>query len=214
MINFDYELWKDVCSNIKGYAKIYGKFYIQLYPFTFETFYDHISSAFFYNNFIKNGGIFEINNFEFPENYAIKNDGTIRKRYLLTPIIYLYYVAMGKYISTKFNSRCIANNYFSYYAGNFEKNEYHYKNSYNRYISKVKSCAENYNYYLKLDIASFFDNIDLKKLKRNLIYSNTLTETEANVFETILSICGNGKMPQIECGITSSYLSTICYMDF
>ena len=213
MINFDYELWKDVCSNIKDYAKVYGKFYIQLYPFTFSTFYDHISLDFFYNNFIKNGGIFEINNFEFPENYAIKNDGTIRKRYLLTPIIYLYYVAMGKYISTKFKSRCIADNYFSYYAGNFEKNEYHYKNSYNRYISKVKSCAENYNYYLKLDITSFFDNIDLKKLKKILIYSNTLTETEANVFETILSICGNGKMPQTECGITSSYLSTICYMD-
>lgn len=35
-------------------------------------------------------------NFEFPENYAIKTDYTIRKLYLLTPIMYLYYVAIGK----------------------------------------------------------------------------------------------------------------------
>lgn len=213
MINFDYDLWKDVCAKVKDYAKTYGKFYIQLYPFTFESFYDHINSDFFYNKFIKNGGIFEIHNFEFPENYAIKSDGTIRKRYLLTPIVYLYYVAMGKYISTKFNPTCISDNYFSYYAGNFDKNEYHYKNSYNRYISKVKTCAEKYNYYLKLDITSFFDNIDLKKLKEILIYSDALTETEANILEKILVLCGNGKMPQIECGITSSYLSTVCYMD-
>lgn len=213
MINFDYDLWKDVCENVKDYAKIYGKFYIQLYPFTFETFYNYISSDLFYNKFIKNGGIFEMHNFEFPENYAIKTDGTIRKRYLLTPIMYLYYVAIGKYISTKFESTCISDNYFNYYAGDFNKNEYHYKKVYNRYISKVQTCAVNYDYYLKLDIASFFDNIDLKKLKEILICSNVLTETEANVFEKILSLCGNGKMPQTECGITSSYLSTVCYMD-
>ena len=65
MINFDYDLWKDVCENVKDYAKIYGKFYIQLYPFTFETFYNYISSDLFYNKFIKNGGIFEMHNLNF-----------------------------------------------------------------------------------------------------------------------------------------------------
>ena len=168
MIGIDYDLWKKVCLNIKNYAKIYGKFYIQLYPFTFDDFYDYMSSEIFYNNFIKSGAIFEINNFEFPKNYAIKSDGTIRKRYLLTPIIYLYYIAIGEYVSNKFKPACISNNYSCYYAGDFTKKEYHYKKAYNRYILKIKTCATNYNYYLKMDITSFFNNIDLKILKKHL----------------------------------------------
>ena len=212
MINFDYDLWEKVCLDIKEYANNYGKYYLQLYPFSFDDYIDHISIEFFYDNFIKNGGIFELNNFEFPENLAIKPDGTLRTRYLLTPIIYLYYIAVGKYISTKFKTLDISN-YDCYYAGDFALDEYHYKNSYNRFISKVEENAINYDYYLKLDINSFFDNIDLRKLKKILINNGSLNETEANVLEKLLFLCGNGKMPQTECGITSSYLATVCYLN-
>lgn len=213
MINFDYDLWKKVCLDIKEYANNYGKYYLQLYPLSFDDYVDHISIESFYNNYINNGGIFELNNFEFPENPAIKPDGTLRTRYLLTPIIFLYYIAVGKYISTKFKSIDIVN-YDCYYAGNFEVNDYHYKKSYNRFISKIEENSANYNYYLKLDINSFFDNIDLRKLKKILITDGSLNETESNVLEKLLSLCGNGKMPQTECGITSSYLSTVCYLNY
>ena len=213
MINFNYKLWKNICLKIKEYANNYGKYYLQLYPFSFDNYVYYISSEYFYDNFIKSGSIFELNNFEFPENLAIKNDGTFRTRYLLTPIIFLYYIAVGKYISTRF--KCIKIiNYDCYYAGDFELNEYHYKKSYNRFISKVKDNSLKYDYYLKLDISSFFDNINLRKLKKILMEDGALNETESNVLEKILFLCGNGKMPQTECGITSSYLSTVCYLNF
>ena len=212
MLNFDYDFWKEVCINIEKYADIYGKCYLQLYPFTFSYSLHSISEKKFYDSIIKNGAIFELNNFNFPDNFDIKKDGSLRKRNLLTPIIYLYYIAIGKYISNKFKPIAIAH-YDCYYAGNFKYNEYHYKRIYKDYITVIKENALKYDYYLKLDIHSFFDSIDLKKLKLILVKNGAITETESYIIEKFLSLCGSGKMPQIECGITSSYLATICYLN-
>ena len=33
MINITYDIWKKACNLVKDYAKKYGKFYFQLYPF-------------------------------------------------------------------------------------------------------------------------------------------------------------------------------------
>lgn len=45
-----------MCVNAKDYAKVYGNFYIQLYSFAFETFYNYKSLDLFYNKFIKTDG--------------------------------------------------------------------------------------------------------------------------------------------------------------
>ena len=33
MINITYDIWLEACELIKEYSKVYGKFYLQAYPF-------------------------------------------------------------------------------------------------------------------------------------------------------------------------------------
>lgn len=212
MIDFGYDIWFNVCKNVLTYASVYGKYYVQLYPFVKKEFFDFVSTEKFYNTFIKSGAIFEKSNLIFPENLCIKSDGTLRERYLLSPIIYLYYIAIGEFIYNK--NKTISNEKIvRFYAGDFSNNNYHYKNSYNSYMNLLQSLAHQYSFYIKFDISSFYKNINLNILCEMLLKKNIFTEAEATFFKNFLSICGNNCMPQTECGITSSYLSTIFYLE-
>lgn len=212
MIDFGYEIWEETCSSVKKYSDVYGKYYAQLYSFSIGNFCETISAKDYYEKYVKSGAIFEKENFCFPDNFTLKQDGTVRKRNLLSPIVYLYYIAIGKYIYSK-NKYENDNKFIKYYGGNFEKNNLHYKESYNEFISNVRLLSNDYNYYMKFDISSFFQNINIRILKQQLLDKNILSETEANVFNDFFCICGNGNMPQIECGTTSSYLSTIIFLE-
>ena len=106
MININYDIWKEACDLIKKYAKTHGKFYLQLYPFYNYNNLNTISSESFFNSYVSNGAIFtNYSNFDRIDNYCRKSDGSYRNRFLLSPIIYIYYISIGLYFSKKYNQK-------------------------------------------------------------------------------------------------------------
>lgn len=213
MINITYDIWKETCDLIQKYAKNYGKFYLQLYPFYKFNNLNKISSKIFFDSYINNSAIFaNYNNFDRIDNYCRKSDGSYRKRFLLTPIIYIYYIAIGLYISKKYNSKRNSD-IFVEYGANFEKKDLHYRNSYRKFVSYVSNQAREYNYYYKLDISDYFNKIDIELLTKLLSNSFKFNQKEQMIFKEFIKWCGGGNFPQTECGSTSTYLATVVYFD-
>lgn len=213
MINISYDIWNEACTLIKDYSKKYGKFYMQLYPFYNFNNINNISSKSFYYSYVRNGAIFaNYDNFDRIDNYCRKSDGSYRKRFLLTPIMYIYYIAIGLHFSKKYNQKRNKEIYVKY-GGDFENGDLHYRNSYRQFVSYVSNAVLEYNYYYKLDISDYFNKIDIDLLTKLLSNSFQFNQKEQMVFKEFIKWCGDGSFPQTECGVTSSYLSTIIYFD-
>lgn len=213
MINISYAIWNEACDLIKKYSKCYGKFYLQIYPFYKYNNLDVISSKDFFESYIANGAIFtNYSNFARIDNYCRKSDGSYRKRYLLSPIIYIYYIALGLYFSKKYNQ--IRNDdIYVEYGASFENSDLHYRNSYRNFVKYISDNCHDYNYYYKLDISDYYNKIDIDKLTIRLSNAFIFNQKEQMLFKEFISWCGNGSFPQTECGVTSSYLATIVYFD-
>lgn len=213
MINISYDVWNDACNLIKEYSKNYGKFYMQLYPFYNFNNLNNLSSKTFFDSYVSNGAIFaNYDNFDRIDNYCRKSDGSYRKRFLLTPIMYIYYIAIGLHFSKKYNQKRNEAIYVKY-GGDFENGDLHYRNSYREFVSNVSDAALEYNYYYKLDISDCFNKIDIDLLTRLLSTSFQFNQKEQMLFKEFIKWCGDGYFPQTECGVTSSYLATIVYFD-
>ena len=213
MINISYDIWKNACNLVKKYSKKYGKFYLQIYPFYKYNNLDAISSEIFFKTYVANGAIFtNYNNFDRIDNYCRKSDGSYRKRFLLSPILYIYYIVLGLYFSKKYNQ--IRNDeIFVEYGANFENGDLHYRNSYRNFVKYIENNCCEYNYYYKLDISDYFNKIDIDKLTIRLANSFKFNQKEQMLFKEFINWCGGGNFPQTECGVTSSYLATIVYFD-
>ena len=213
MINISYDIWRNACDLIQKYSKYYGKFYLQIYPFYKYNNFDDISSKHFFESYIVNGAIFtNYSNFDKIDNYCRKSDGSYRKRFLLSPIIYIYYIALGLYFSKKYKQIRNENIYVEYGAS-FENGDLHYRNSYSKFVNYISDNYYEYNYYYKLDISDYYNKIDIDKLTIRLANAFKFNQKEQMLFKEFISWCGNGNFPQTECGVTSSYLSTIVYFD-
>ena len=213
MINITYDIWKETCELIQKYAKNYGKFYLQLYPFYNFNNLSNLSSKSFFDSYVNNGAIFaNYNNFDRIDNYCRKSDGSYRKRFLLNPIMYIYYIAIGLHFSKKYNQKR-NNDIYVEYGASFEKGDLHYRNSYRKFVNYVSNTCFEYNYYYKLDISDFFNKIDIDLLTKLLSNSFKFNQKEQMLFKEFIKWCGNGNFPQTECGVTSSYLATIVYFD-
>lgn len=213
MINISYEIWKEACKLVETYSKYYGKYYLQLYPLYKYNNLGKLSTKDYFDLYIKNGAIFSnYDNFDKIDNYCRKSDGSYRKRFLISPIMYIYYIAIGLYFSKKYNQKR-TNDIYVKYAGNFDKKELHYRNSYQQFVNYVGDKSLEYNYYYKIDIADFFNKIDIGILTKLLSDSLKFNQKEQMIFKEFINWCGNGNFPQTECGVTSSYLATIVYFD-
>lgn len=213
MINISYEIWKEACELVQTYSKYCGKYYLQLYPLYKYNNLSKLSTKDYFNSYIKNGAIFSnYDNFNKIDNYCRKSDGSYRKRFLISPIMYIYYIAIGLYFSKKYNQKRTKDIYVKY-AGNFEKKELHYRNSYQQFVNYVSNKSLEYNYYYKMDISDFFNKIDINILIKLLSDSIKFNQKEQMMFKEFMNWCGNGIFPQTECGVTSSYLATIVYFD-
>lgn len=213
MINITYDIWKEACNLVKDYAKKYGKFYFQLYPFYKFNNLNNIESTSFFDLYVSNGAIFaNYENFNKIDNYCRKSDGSYRNRLLLTPIMFIYYIAVGLYISKKYKQKR-NEEIFVKYGGNFENNDLHYRKSYKQFVDYVSAISPNYKYYYKIDISDYFNKIDIDLLTKLLANSFQFNQKEQMIFKEFLNWCGNGNFPQTECGVTSSYLATIVYFD-
>lgn len=71
---------------------------------------------------------------------------------------------------------------------------------------------------IKIDITSFFANINVDKLISQIdevcnSEKVIFTQTQLHLFKELLKYCGNGKFPLIENSMASSYLATIVYLN-
>lgn len=213
MINITYDIWKESCELIQNYSLRYGKYYLQLYPFYKYNNLKYISSFDFYKKYVSSNAIFaNYDNFDRIDNYCRKSDGSYRKRYLIPPIMYIYYISIGLYFSKKYNQKRNDDIYIEYGA-DYTKGDLHYRNSYNNFVNYISNNYINYNYYYKLDISDFFNKIDIDLLTKLLSDSFKFNQKEQKTFKEFIKWCGNGNFPQTECGVTSSFLATIVYFD-
>lgn len=213
MIRLKYETWKKTCELIKEYSIKFGKFYLQLYPIKYCDNYEKIISDEYFKENILNGRFFiEENNYTICENYEMKDDGTFRNKSLISPIFYIYYTAIGMEISSKYVQKR-NNNISVRYAGNYHEERLHYKQDYYEFISELEENSILFDSFIKMDIKDFYDNIDINKLCNLLKDSIAMNEKEQLVFKEFVSFIGNKKFPQLDGGISSSYLATIVYLD-
>ena len=183
MINITYDIWKEACNLVKDYAKKYGKFYFQLYPFYKFNNLNNIESTSFFDLYVSNGAIFaNYENFNKIDNYCRKSDGSYRKRLLLTPIMFIYYIAVGLYISKKYKQKR-NEEIFVKYGGNFENNDLHYRKSYKQFVDYVSAISPNYKYYYKIDISDYFNKIDIDLLTKLLANSFQFNQKEQMIFK-------------------------------
>ena len=142
-------------KHIQNIMEYYGKYYLQLYPLYKYNNLSKLSTKDYFDLYIKNGAIFSnYDNFDKIDNYCRKSDGSYRKRFLISPIMYIYYIAIGLYFSKKYNQKR-TNDIYVKYVGNFDKKELHYRNSYQQFVNYVGDKSLEYNYYYKIDISDF-----------------------------------------------------------
>ena len=197
-----------------------SKAYLQWFPFTklSSNEKEYISSREFYDKYIKTSAfMFYSQSMHQSENFLQKGDGSFRDSSLVSPILYLILQSVGKIVSEMYTSTR-PDNISVYYAGNYEKSCPKYKQSYDNFFKELNSSIEEYQYFIKTDITSFFANINVDKLvtqidkicnRDNIIFS----QMQLHLFRELLLYCGNGRFPLIENSIASSYLSTVVYLD-
>ena len=217
MLKIEYDEWSELCNNLKRYISAYRKFYLQLYPIT-EEILEKVKEENYFNKYIKTGAfLLDDINWIKCENPNMNADGTLRQRNLISPLFYIIYIYIGNKINKLYKNKRNTD-IEVYYAGNLEKNRFHYKKEYNEFCKKAIKLSKNYKYYLKTDIKNFFNNINIDLLFYYI--SANINETKLNVsleelnfMEEFIKFIGDGRLPQTEEGVTSSYLATKIYLE-
>ena len=217
MLKIEYDGWIELCNNLKRYISAYRKFYLQLYSITDEIL-EKVKEESYFNKYIKTGAfLWDDINWIKCENPNMNADGTLRQRNLISPLFYIIYIYIGNKINKLYKNKRNTD-IEVYYAGNLEKNRFHYKKEYNEFCKKAIKLSKNYKYYLKTDIKNFFSNINIDLLFYYI--SSNINDTKLNIsleelnfMEEFIKFIGDGRLPQIEEGVTSSYLATKIYLE-
>ena len=220
MFAISYNNWKEICNMYFSLRIGIHKAYLQWFPFSKLTDEDkaEISSEEFYDKYIKNGGfVFFPEVMRHSENFIQKSDGSFRNSSLVSPILYLVLQAMGKEVSTRYISQRPID-VRTYYAGNYELRRPRYKQDYDDFFKAINSAAEQFQFFIKTDITSFFGNINVNELidRTNEICNRaeqTISQAQLLLLKELLLYCGNGYYPLIENSMASSYLATVIYLD-
>lgn len=220
MFGISYDTWNSVCNMYFSMNVNSQKAYLQLFPFTKLTSADKelISGEDFFNRYIKTASFML-----FPsamhqsENYMQKGDGSFRDSSLVSPVLFLFLQAIGMEIYKKYTP-VKHSDISTYYAGNYEYLRPKYKQDYDNFFKELNSCIDEYQYFIKTDIANFFSNINLDKLIAQIdaVCNNSdvvFTQTQLHLFKEVLSYCGNGRFPLIENSVATSFLATVVYLD-
>lgn len=220
MFGISYNTWKEICDMYFSLHVGTHKAYLQWFPFSKLSDDDkaEISGEDFYNRYIKTGGFVlfpEV--MRHSENFIQKSDGSFRNAALVSPILYLVLQAIGKEISKRYISQRPVN-IGVYYAGNYELCRPRYKQDYDDFFKAINTGAEQYQYFIKTDITSFFGNINVNELidRINEICNGTaqtISQTQLLLLKELLLYTGDGYYPLIENSMASSYMSTVIYLD-
>ena len=220
MFGISYSVWKEICDMYFSLHVGIHKAYLQWFPFSKLSNEDkaEIAGEDFFNKYIKTGGfVFFPEVMRHSENFIQKSDGSFRNAVLVSPILYLVLQAIGKEISTRYQPERPAD-VEVYYAGNYELSRPRYKQDYDDFFKAINASAEQYQYFIKTDITSFFGNISVNELMDRINdicneTTQTVSQTQLLLLKELLLYCGDGYYPLIENSIASSYMATIIYLD-
>lgn len=194
--------------------------YLQWYPFTRLSNHDKdtLMSEEFFHHYIKTGiFIYYAENWIVTNNYIMKGDGNFRNASLVSPIMYLLALSIGKTISKKYiSARPLGVSTF--YAGNFLEHRLYYRKDYDVFFKTLNEFSQSYQYFIKTDVKDFFPNIDVNRLFEMIDYRLTgtehpLSQKDLLMYKELLLCLGQGEFPLIENSAVSSYLSTVVYLE-
>lgn len=196
------------------------KSYLQWFPFTklSKNDQDTIMSEYFYNKYINSSSLIVFPSvMQKSDNFIQKGDGSFRDSSLVSPLLFLMLQAVGKEIHEQYNSYR-PTDISVYYAGNYKHMRPHYKQDYDDFFKELNACIDEYQYFFKTDITNFFPSINLDKLIAQIdavcnADKVVFTQTQLLLFKELLKYCGKGRFPTIEQSISSSFLSTVVYLD-
>lgn len=215
MINMEYSIWKNTCESFFDLSNSVKNKYLQLFPFTLlkVSEKEKIISEPFFDTYIKKGALFsDANLFKTPDRYLQKSDSTFRVTNLISPLLYLYLLAIGTQVAQEYESS--RNKTRIYHAGDVISFSYHYKSSYDNYYLDINESQEYYNYFIKVDLTSFYESISINELFKKINRGNEILDPRTtSVYKNILSMIGDDRYPTIENHAGLSYLATEVYLD-
>lgn len=220
IFKLNYETWKCTVEMYKNIDIRSLESYLQWYPFSKlrEEDWDILESEEFYESNIYNGAFSELKKqMLVTNNYIQKSDSSFRNATLVSPTLYLILQAVGYDISSKYkDSRGVGVSV--YYGGNYNNDMPIYKESYDSFFKEINLGKEKYEYYIKTDIKSFYDNIDLNVLCDRIQsgcnkHEKLIDQDYIYLIKELLCYTGDGLFPLVENSICSSYLSTVVYLD-
>ena len=220
MFQIEYEDWESVCTHLLKQNRGRMRRYLQWYPFSCLTNAEktHLQSKSFFDEYIKTGFfLYSSDTWHITNNYLTKSDGNYRHASLVSPIMYLLALAIGKniakrYISTRQNEIEV------YYAGNFNEDKLSYHGEHAKFVKRIKEIAPQRQYYIKTDIKDFFSNIDVSDLFNSIANnlkntSSPLSQKNLKIYKELFLYFGKGEFPLLDNCATTSYLSTIVYLE-
>lgn len=220
MFGISYGTWKEICDMYFSLHTGTHKAYLQWFPFSKLSDEDkaEISGKPFFNKYIKTGGFVlfpEV--MRHSENFIQKSDGSFRNATLVSPIYYLVLQSMGKEISTRYAPQRPVD-VGVYYAGNYELKRPRYKQDYDDFFKAINAGAEQYQFFIKTDITSFFGNINVNELIDQINEvcnraTQTISQSQLLLLKELLLYSGDGYYPLIENSMASSYMATVIYLD-
>lgn len=194
--------------------------YLQWYPFTRLPSQDKekLMSEDFFLKQIKTGiFLYYSENWLVANNYIMKGDGNFRNASLVSPLMYLMALSIGKTISKKYVSERPVG-VKAFYAGNFNEDRLYYRKDYDVFFKTLNECSQDYQYFIKTDVKDFFSNIDVNHLfeildRRLAQIGNAISQKDLLLYKELLLCLGQGEFPLIENSAISSYLATMVYLD-
>lgn len=220
MLGITYEIWKDICKMYLDLKPNTLAAYLQWFPFTKLSMKhkEELLNEDFYHKYIETMAFVTSEAAMLrTENFILKKDGAFRNSSLLSPILYLLLQSVGKIVSEKYVQQ---RSHLTkvYYGGDYIGMDPTYKSEYDSFFKEVNSYADGCNFFIKTDIANFFDNININILIEQIdavCNSSELkfTQVQLQLYKKMLEYCGAGKFPLVENSMCSSYLATVVYLD-
>ena len=159
MFGITFDSWHEVCRMYFKLGTGTHKSYLQWFPFSKLSNDEktEIEGETFFNRYIKDGSFVlfpEV--MRHSENYIQKGDGSFRHSALISPIMFLVIQAIGMEISKRYHTRRTPD-IAVFYAGNYNLSRPKYKQDYDDFYKAINAGKEQYQYFIKTDVTSFFD---------------------------------------------------------